>query len=540
MSNLDRKQQDLLINDPANPNAGQALIPSAAATTSNKSSFSQSTSSVPTRPSIKDTIAAQKKAKATGKTQFVRPGSAQSFASPTKSTTHSIARPATAMSGSLSSAPVRPRRIKIPSKQNNERDVTENIPPNTSNTLSEYKAYLASLHDNNSNEREVTENLVEGTVDKREDENNEGEQPQRISPTPGPVNGMKERKRRSLQVYEDPEEAAVQTPGQYGYPLSRDRDHTPIPLGELPVNEPVRSGLDTQTSREAKERGRSPDSHKKWLALEATENKHFSPSPSLNKSDPRLAKKILQKCIDQVDSRALDVHGFRKLQSLIRTAGDSIWEDGLLFDELLTPLLNYLEIPNDELYPPSGSKAQDIKTQVLVTVRLMLQHQPKLASPNYPRALGTVIAARKYCYPTSHIVSGLDETAERIVYNCDPEKCIDSVLELLENEGTEGAEAETNTISAGLHVLADLLRRARSGKSTTFLLPGEQEERMGRIGTRCLADTEPEIRRAVMEMLLELHDSVAEEGFWGLLFEAKEDHRALITYYIVRRRAGRD
>ena len=399
---------------------------------------------------------------------------------------------------------------------------TDSIAPDTpSNTLREYKAYLASLHNYEGNGQS------EGDVPFAMGEFN-----QRVSPSPARINGKKESLRRSLHVYEDPEELANQPNDRDGYPFAR--SHTPKPLGELPVNEPsnqLRLGFDHQSSTESRP---SSDSHKKWLAMEAAEKRRTNASENID--DPQVAKKIFESGIDRVQSRTLDVHGFRKLQSLIRTSADIIWKDGCRFDQLLLPLLKYLETPNDELSPRSG-KAQDLKTQVLVTVRLMLQYQPKQSLINYPRTLCAVIVARKYCYPTSYIISGLDETAERIVDLCDPEPCIDSVLDLLDNERAQNAK--TGTTSFGLHMLADLLRRGRNGKDTRFLLAGEQEERMGSMGMEFLADTEPEIRQAVMEMLVELHDSVDEESFWGLLAGARDDRRSLVTYYLARRTTTR-
>ena len=172
-------------------------------------------------------------------------------------------------------------------------------------------------------------------------------------------------------------------------------------------------------------------------------------STSENSENPALARKILNSGIDRVRARTLDVHGFRKLQTLIRSSGDSIWEGGYKFDELLLPLLDYLESPNDEPTPRSA-KAQDLKTQVLVTVRSLLQHQPDNFSGYYPRAISAVLATRKQYTSTSHIVCGLEDTAEGIIEKCNPVKCIDAVLDLLETERSEGAETMGLYVSSRL------------------------------------------------------------------------------------------
>ncbi|KAL9131622.1 MAG: hypothetical protein Q9217_000510 [Psora testacea] len=117
MSSLSQTHQDMLMKNPANPNPSSKTTSTAGH--GGKPAFSQSSGPGSSRPSIRETIAAQKRAKAAGKNLPERPGSAESFASPKK--TMGPARPATAMStasrqvsaqsiGTLSSAPVRPRR----------------------------------------------------------------------------------------------------------------------------------------------------------------------------------------------------------------------------------------------------------------------------------------------------------------------------------------------------------------------------------------------------------------------------------------------
>jgi CLIP-associating protein 1/2 len=356
------------------------------------------------------------------------------------------------------------------------------------------------------------------------------EKAQRISMSPRAIGSRKEaltpknstvQDPKPLQVYEDPVRSPVNA-SPYPPPLT----HVPRALEELPVNEPTkqRGIFDHQLLAEEP---KGLDYHQNWLAMESQERQRASTSE--NTENPALARKILNSGIDRVRARTLDVHGFRKLQTLIRTSGDSIWEGGYKFDELLLPLLDYLESPNDDSTPRSA-KAQDLKTQVLVTVRSLLQHQPDYFSGYYPRAISAVLATRKQYTSTSHIVCGLEDTAEAIIAKCDPEKCIDAVLDFLETERSEGAE------TMGLYVLAGLLHRGQE-KDGGLLLTEQQEERLGRMGARCLADTNPDIRRAVIEFVLELHDAVEKDRFWGLVAKGRDDHRSLITYYLARKRA---
>ena len=330
---------------------------------------------------------------------------------------------------------------------------------------------------------------------------------------------------KPLKVYEDPVRDSAND-NSYPPPLV----HIPGALEELPVNEPLKSRQILEHQLLAEE-PQSPGYHQKWLAMEAAEHRHVGATENIE--NPRTARKILDSGIDRIRAKSLDLHGFRKLQVLIRTAGDSIWEDGYKFDELIMPLLEYLEMRNEDTVARPG-KAQDLTTQKLVTVKLLLQHQPRFFSSYYPRALRAVLVARRYYNSTSHIVCGLEETAESIVPQCEPLPCIDSILDLLEEQGTTGAG--TNTVSMALYVLAGLLHRVQEKESTTQLSE-DLESRLGNTGAKYLADTNPDVRRAVIEFVLELHDATAQDQFWPLVAGGRDDHRSLITYYLARKRA---
>lgn len=666
MSGLDKKQQDLLVEDPSNPVPHKTPAPHTNAAVA-KPGFSHSTTSVPARPSIKETIAAQKKAKLAGKLPAERPGSAEPFGSPKKSVIQpSLGRPTTAMSaaprnvsttsiGTLSSAPVRPRRradiarpatadpystrkpaktetpprspavspVKRPKTPANAAStiklsptkigspastnsgkltsskiaglVNSKIPaqysptkaaedftmvmPNVNGTRSNPGDFMPSLQASIQMQptsspdipraedpfMPTASNKTRSSPSPRKYLNQNGSalstnghgsdnahtsptklandfdhlsmngpSSQRISMSPRAIGSRKEnptlrtsyfQEHKPLQVYEDP----VLDPSNRK-PSPPPVVHTPGALEELPVNEPAKQHRQVYDHQLLAEEPASPEYHQKWLVVEEAERRRTSNSENID--NPRLARKILDSGILRVQARSLDVHGFRKLQALIRTSGEAIWEGGYKFDELVLPLLDYLETPNDESIPRLG-KAQDLKTQVLVTVRVLLQYQPKYFYNYHPRALSAVLAARKHYNSTSHIVCGLEETAESIVHQCDPSPCIDSVLDLLESEPTAGVQ--TNTIFMGLYVLAGLLHRGQEGRGTLHLSE-EQEGRLGALGARCLSDTNSDVRRAVIEFVLELYDTVDQEKFWDLVRVAKEDHRSLITYYLARKR----
>lgn len=613
LSALDPKQQKLLIDNPSNPKPHRDIEPSAAAAAGVKSQpFSRSTNSIPTRPSIRETIAAQKRAKAAEKNLPERPGSAEPSATPLKSSTSGIARPATAMStiGTLSSAPVRPMRparrpeMKRPvtaDAQSSKRPAklsptktSENIhiSPLSSKKSSQNLTFKGhdtppakkdgpiprpngipstGNHDAETLKDDVSRpvsrpinNSPVGDIPRASDNDLPQETPAEESDHHIPVTralGSKKETNTRLKVYEDPSgvgaKVTVTSP-----PASRSTI-----LEELPVNEPAVNlpSIMSNYPPLLAEEGESPLYHRKWINVE---NAARHVSDSERTENPYLMRRILDGGITRVRAGTLEVHGFRKLQALIRSRED-IWEDGVKFDELLQPLLENLESPNVENVDGKPARAQDqIKTQVLMTIRLLQQNQPKYFSRYYSQALCSIILARKHHHPTSHIVCGLEETSETIVAQCDPEPCIDAVLDLLE---TETPAQNDGTLFTGLYVLAGLLHRvcsnspnkalsspSSSSSTSTFsnpsspqkspstafatLLSPTQQTRLGRLAARFLSDTNPDIRRAVIEFALELHDAVGGgEGagsFWRLVKGASEDQRSLITYYLVRRERG--
>ena len=329
----------------------------------------------------------------------------------------------------------------------------------------------------------------------------------------------------TLKVYEDPVHPSTNGSPHPSSPIS-----TPRALEELPVNEPVknRQALDHQLLAEEPQ---DPEYHRKWLAMEEAERRRLSGSE--NVENPHMARKILDSAIGRLKAKSLDVQGFRKLQALIRTSKDAVWEDGYKFDEIIMPLLEYLETSSEEL-PPRSGKTQDLKAQTLVTIRLLLQFQAKYFLGYYPRALTAILTARKHYNSTSHIVCGLEETAESVVHHCDPIPCIDLVMDLLEEQGN--SVAEKNTILMGLYVLAGLLHGVQE-KGLTLQLNDVQQARLGNVGAKYLVDTNPDLRRGVIEFVLELHDTVEQDRFWPLVASGRDDHRSLITYYLARKRA---
>ena len=526
-----------------------------------------------------------------GKILPERPGSAEPTATPMKPAPHpGVARPATAMStiGSLSSAPVRPMRparrpeMKRPvtadppaskkparlsptksaetdpsplsqkrSPQSSPIKKADSQPRRTPDVQLEkrYDIVTNIMKDNIISKDQKDLPLIKDTAFIPDGSSAENanlsevavapEKPQRISMTPRAIASKKENLTHRLKVYEDP------IGGGSDSPVSSQAASRSSVLEELPINEPPMSQPHLSPDYPLlAEESESPLYHRKWISLETAARR-------VNESDkidsPYQMRRMLESGISRIKAGTLDAHGFRKLQALIRGQED-IWEDGVKFDELLLPLLENLESPKMNDSKSGAGRAQDLKTQILMTVRLLQQYQPKQFASHYPRTLCAIILARRHHHSTSHIVCGLEETSEMIVAQCDPLPSLDAVLDLLEAEPHD----DSDTLFMSLYVLAGLLHRISSLASSSNLDPQDgrtfsnQNVRLGNVAANCLRNTNPDVRRAVVEFVLELHDAVRDkERFWSLIGGVGEDHRSLITYYLARRekvyaRTGRE
>ena len=351
---------------------------------------------------------------------------------------------------------------------------------------------------------------------------------ERISMSPRNIVGRKEnlhpramhiQEQRPLKVYEDPvkesskiNQSALSTP------------RAPLVLGELPINEPTsqnRMPTDQDSLLEKKQDGKPAHLHHDWTDFKQSEYRHIRKSENID--NPMLARKILESAIVRIQARSLDVHGFRKVQALIPSAPVSVWEEGYKLQELLVPLLEYLEAPNNFNDVRDAIRDLDIKTQILVVIKLLMKNLPQFFEPFYPQTLCALLAARKHYHPSTHMVAGLEETAEDVIAKCGPPNiCISTVLDLLD------VDRATDTRTMALDVLKVLLHKSHMTRDPSDV------DRIGQVATTFLESTKPEIRRAALEMVLELRYNVAEDHFWALLANTKNESKGLITYYLAR------
>ncbi|TKA79718.1 hypothetical protein B0A49_02679 [Cryomyces minteri] len=260
-----------------------------------------------------------------------------------------------------------------------------------------------------------------------------------------------------------------------------------------------------------------------------------------DKAETLRSCRMLASGINCINARNLDAHGFRRVQELVKSNQD-IWSDGERFGELLLALLDYLEAPNDTL-KTTPLKAQNLKTQVLSTIRAMLVLHRKGAAPYYSRALCTVLATRKQYDSTSHITSDLEKTAAEIVRYGQPDECLNAALGLVETSPSSSSSSpdaahNTRTTTFSLSVMTSLLQQSTNPRP--LVLTAQHKQRLSALAVRFMNNVDPDVRKANMEFCIELYERLGREKgeFWKCLGGPNgvgEGGLNLLSYYIARR-----
>lgn len=363
----------------------------------------------------------------------------------------------------------------------------------------------------------------------------EDKQSHKLSPIAPRSSVQEEPRPAGLTVYEDPEtHVGAETTTSSHITRSPVVHKKPV-LEEIPVNEP-----NAPTPRIAKQPAAPPGSlHGNTASPSELENTHRLAgkagvgdrrrSLSPRSKDPTKAREMIDKGIIRIKAKALDVHGYRKLQGLIKYH-NSIFADEAKYDEMLIGLVDALQAPGDDKRT-SVPRSMDLKIQILVTIRLMFAYNGAYFAAHYPRVMTALLNTRKNYELTNHIVSGLEETAEDIVASCDPVGVMFAVLDLIE---TEKHDDEGNrAITMGIYILSGLL--SRLNKDHRRLNEGEIE-RLGKFANASLTQPQPDVRRAITELSVELHEMVQnEDAFWRMVSSTGNDQRNLLTYFIAKK-----
>ncbi|KAK0641526.1 clasp N terminal-domain-containing protein [Cercophora newfieldiana] len=588
MNGLDATAQKLLQNDPNNPNSPKKdEVRARPGLGLSKSTMTSS------KPSLRETMLAQKKAAMASKNMPTRPGSAMAHFSPTRAVSNasqaSVASNATATSttstvrtrpestvGGISGAPMRPsrRRPEVaarpatagpysvrshdgPSMEQSspgETHKTKAITPRaiaaspkrtaprvrpchaatasegSIPTPSKVAAVRAAASPRTTPSKGPTPSkakvmpfvssspslkghedltMVMPSVLKPKDSPSQAAPLSPIPPSPAPpsparpvsppavevVPAETETPSRPLKVYEDPFTEDQTTPKpSFAVPVLEDK----------PVNEDA-----ANLQRPAGENG----------------------IPDVSISSPEKAKqnmRLLDSGISKVKAKSLDVHGFRKIQGIIRDSKAAFPDDK--FDTLLSGLFEYLESPLVQVPP---EKVQDVKAQILATIKLMLKKMRDSFQPHVSRGLESLLRARAGYEGRTHIVSGLELLSAELVTLGDASEITVVLCRMLGS--MDGDAANSRSLSMGLHVLKEMVELR-----TQFMPSAAELETLAGLAGRCLESLESAVRMDAVQLCVALHERVGDVRFWEALKGVRDDPKSLITYYVVKRQRERE
>ncbi|KAK3688546.1 clasp N terminal-domain-containing protein [Podospora appendiculata] len=258
------------------------------------------------------------------------------------------------------------------------------------------------------------------------------------------------------------------------------------------------------------------------------EDNAINGGPPLSPEKSKQNLRLLDSGISKVQQKSLDVHGFRKLQSVIRDNKAVFTHDK--FDALLSSLFEFLESPMAQTPP---EKVQDVRAQILATIKLLLKRSRDSFQPHVSRGLESLLRARAAYDGRTHIVSGLELLADELVTLGDA-----SEITLVLSRMLGAMDMDTpsfRSLSMGLHVLKEMIE-AR----TTFMPTDSELNTLAGLASRCLESVESAVRMDAVHLCVALHDRVGDARIWEALRAVKDDSKSVITYYIVKRQRERD
>ena len=238
----------------------------------------------------------------------------------------------------------------------------------------------------------------------------------------------------------------------------------------------------------------------------------------------RQNQRLLDSGIAKIKAKSLEVHGFRKLQSLLRDSRTTFTDER--FEALLLGLFQYLEDPLAETSP---EKIQDVKAQILATIKLLLKTQRTNVQPFVSKGLESLLQTRAAYDSRAHIVSGLELIASELVSLGDGAE-VAIVLASRLSTATDTTVEGRRSLSMGLHVLRELV-----DKRPEFVPSKAELERLAELAGRCLESADSGVRMGAVQLCVALHGRVGEAVFWDAVKGVKDDPKSLITYYIVKR-----
>lgn len=571
MGTLEPTMQKALEKDPNNPNAPKKAEPAARPGLG----LSRSTMGGAPKPSLRETMMAQKKALA-AKNLPVRPGSAMAHFSPPRTTRavsgsstaassttapSTATRPKPTTSGGLSVAPV--RRAKRPemaprpatagpySVRGGGTDTEMSPPParpkavpsKTMGTTPKRTVAKRPVHKPTASESSIP-TPTRLTHAKSSPATSPTKSPARQRLQPGPLLGSPQLQDSlslitpTTPTFPPADPPAITSPDLITPELTApaERDQTGSPAGT--PSKALRVYEDPLTAEQSTPRLTPPavleekPVNEDAANLVGRQNGDGSAEADISPDKARQHARLIESALAKIKAKSLDVHGFRKLQGILRDNKAPLSDEK--FEALLLGLFDYLEDPQSNLTP---EKVQDVKAQNLATIKLLLKKYRDHFQPHVSKGLESLMSARAVYDARTHIVSGLELLADELVSLGDAQEIATVLTRRMTDTPADNSTSAAGwrSLSMGLHVLKEMVD-AKAG----YVPTGQELGSMAALCTRCLESTESGVRMDAVQLCVALQGRVGDERFWEAMKDVRDDPKSLITYYIVKRQREKE
>lgn len=278
---------------------------------------------------------------------------------------------------------------------------------------------------------------------------------------------------------------------------------------------------DPKTQIPATQRTRSTSPVKRSLATLPTDTMP-------DRAEVLKTRRLLASGIDRIKARTLDIHGFRKVQELIKANPQS---EELRMDELYLCLLDFLKSIDDDL-KVNSVKAHAQKSQALTTIRLL--RSQGAGRDNGTETLCAMLTASGLYDHKSHLALELERSLAEVLSSDihDYTPALKAVLSLAER-----TTSNKNSLISSLSGLGKVLAKVSHSEQQ---LDAQSIQRLGKLARRCFNDMDTDVRRANTQVCVEWHAAMGGEQepvFWQTLKGVSDAQLNLLAYYMARRQA---
>jgi len=239
-------------------------------------------------------------------------------------------------------------------------------------------------------------------------------------------------------------------------------------------------------------------------------------------------RRLLASGIDRIKARTLDIHGFRKVQELIKANPQS---EELRVDELYSSLLEFLKSLDDDL-KVNSVKAHAQKSQALATIRLL--RSQGVGKDKGVETLCAMLTASGLYDHKSHLALDLERAVDEVLSSdiADHTPALTAVLAL-----TDHTTSNKDSLISSLSGLGKVLAKVAHSQQQ---LDAQSIQRLGKLARRCFNDMDTDVRRANTQVCVEWHAAMGGEQeplFWQTLKGVSDAQLNLLAYYMARRQA---